>query len=163
MLTCARARHATAPRPCEALIFLRRGPRATCQARIRDGPAAPPRAAPDPPKHGGPLEHRLRDSRVDKSARETMRAVGNMAQSGDGPHGARAPKTSLQRPPEQPPLRPGMADGWRIGTARSARKNRRLQTLPDGVRSGVSVGQAWFATRGGGECSAADLQCACDV
>ena len=163
MLTCARARHATTPRPCEALIFLRRGPRATCQARIEIGPAAPPRAAPDPPKHGGPLEHRQRGSRVDKSARETMRAVGNTAHSGDGPTGTRAPQTSLQRPPKQPPLRPSMADGWSIGAARSARKNRRLLTLSDGVRSGASVGQAWFATRGGGEWSAADLQCACDV
>ena len=122
MLSYTLARQETARRPPARAIFLLRGPRATRQARIKDGPAAHPRAAPDPPTHGGPLEHRQRGSRVDTSARETMRAIGNTAHSGDGPTGTRAPQTSLQRPPKQPPLRPSMADGWSIGARHAARE-----------------------------------------
>ena len=47
-------------------IFLREEPRATCKARAKDGPAATPRAAPAAAMHAEGLEHRRRNSRVEK-------------------------------------------------------------------------------------------------
>ena len=86
-----------------------------------------------------------------------------MAQAGMSYMAHAHPQTSLQRPPERPPLRPSVADGGSIDCAVIASKPIRRETLPDGARSGASVGQAWFATRGGGEWTAADFHCACDV
>ena len=115
-------------------------------------------AAPPPPKHGGPLEHRSRRSRVDKSAPRDMRAVGNTAQGGHGPQGTRAPRTIPRRPSERPPLRPSMAAGWSVGAARSARKIRRLQSLQDGVVNVRQSAHHNFKGRGRGGGPAADLQ-----
>ena len=95
--------------------------------------------------------------------RATIGRVGNMAQAGMSYMAHAHPQTSLQRPPERPPLRPSVADGGSIACAGTRVESAMRETLPDGARSGASVGQAWFATRGGGEWAAADLHCASDV
>ena len=47
-------------------IFLREEPRATCKTRIKNGRTATLRAAPASAKHSGRLQHRRRNSRVEK-------------------------------------------------------------------------------------------------
>ena len=152
MLGGGRARHDTATRPCERPDFLRdRAPGHMPHAHQNEA-AATIGAAPPPPKHGGPLEHRSRRSRVDKSAPRDREGVGNTAQGGHGPQGTRAPTTIPRRPSERPPLRPSMAAGWSVGAARSARKTRRFQTLQDGTVMGVS--QIVLISMGGGAAGA---------
>ena len=49
---------------------------------------------------------------------------------------ANGKQKQMHQRPKMRPLRPQtMAAGWGIGTAGSARKNRRLLTLPDGAAS----------------------------
>ena len=69
MLQWTRTRQETAARPpTRAIFFCPERPRATCQARIKDGPAAPPRAAPAAAKHTGGLERRRHGSRVERAS-----------------------------------------------------------------------------------------------
>ena len=55
-----------------------------------------------------------------------------------GHHASAQHKQTHQRPSERPPLQQSMAAGWSIGAASSARKNRRLLTLPDDPQTGAS-------------------------
>ena len=55
-----------------------------------------------------------------------------------GHHASAQHKSTRLRPSERPPLQQSMAAGWSIGAASSARKNRRLLTLPDDPQMGAS-------------------------
>ena len=55
-----------------------------------------------------------------------------------GHHASAQHKSTHLRPSERPPLQQSMAAGWSIGAASSARKNRRLLTLPDDPQMGAS-------------------------
>jgi hypothetical protein len=120
-------------------------------------------AAPPPPKHGGPLEHRSRRSRVDKSAPRDR--------EGGWQYGARRPwatghtrtqndpATALRAAPA-PPKHGGRLERRR-GTQRAKNPSISDPARRDG--NGRQSDSPNFNGRGRDGCPAADLQCVHDA
>ena len=128
-------------------IFLREEPRATCKTRMKNGRTATLRAAPASTKHSGRLQHRRRNSRVEKlSAARPARQCVNERQWGRGlfetrgAGGVAGDGSALT--PEAPSIssrRPNTAPARNVDPPRTHQAPRRAQRGPLCARGTATV------------------------